>query len=145
MDYHIRRKNKFQNVFFYFSLNVKEWCLQLQRNSWILFENDRWEVTELRIFLMCLSTIGLYISSSEKVIYSFSCSQFWYFELVVDLHRYVGRKLLFYFVQHYEDLNENEQLPYNVFFVIHLVDDVNKFWAWDSFSAFKFENQFKKM
>lgn len=40
---------------------------------------------------------------------------------------------------------QHEQVSYNVHSLIHLADDVDKFGALDSFSAFKFENYLQKV
>lgn len=122
---------------------------EFQRKPRALSDLDRWKATELRQFLLYTGPLVLK-SVLHKKRYTHFLSLSSAIRILADpepsdAHRKVGRNLLNYFFQHYADLYGHEQVSYNVHSLIHLADDVDKFGALDSFSAFKFENYLQKV
>lgn len=56
-----------------------------------------------------------------------------------------ARKLLSHFVTSFKSLYGSHNVSYNVHWLLHLVDDVEKFGPLDNFSAYRFENYLGKL
>ena len=109
----------------------------------------RWKATELRLFLHYLGVVVLKEVLSSEYYIHFLC-----LHVAVKLlscgeqsrnNIEYARELLTYFVEHSQRLYSKNFVSYNVHALLHVVDDVLRFGALDSFSAYRFENHYGLM
>jgi len=109
-----------------------------------LADLDRWKATEFRQFLLYLGPVILRRSLPLNYYRHFMLLSVAIYCLSSPLFCHVycdyARQLLVLFVSQIGELYGDNQYVYNMHGLVHLADDVSRFGALDSFSAFVFES-----
>lgn len=105
---------------------------------------DRWKATEFRQFLLYLGPVAIKTYFSGNIFNHFMLLHCAISILVNPCHAEflsLANDLLRAFVKESEAFYGKEFIVYNVHALVHLSNDVDRFGALDTFSAFPFENQ----
>ena len=117
---------------------------EFSRKPRSLSDFRHWKATELRLFLIYTGPVVLKGFLEPKLYSNFLDLSVAVRILLcpILLKNYVGfaRQLLIYFVQLFGELYGEDQLVYNVHFLIHLADDAVNFGVLDKCSSFRYEN-----
>ena len=118
--------------------------VEFARKPRSLQEMERWKATEFRQFLVYTGCVALKSNIRLDLYENFLCLMVSVFVLLSPTlcstwNRYAAQ-LLTVFVQQCEQLYGPEFVVYNVHSLLHIPDDVQKFGALDTISAFPFES-----